>query len=561
MNCFSVSDFFCYFACKITNMGRIIGIISVVLTLTVLASCTDKEAMRQRLDYVSQCNRADTVFTEAWLPTVDSLVNYFDRHGNANEKMMAHYLKGRVHHDMGESPIALECYQRATEMADTTQKGCDLHTLAAIYGQMANLFHMQYLPDDEMKALKMVEHYAMKNNDTLTAITAYRLRTGVYFLLNDTDSMLSVTKRSVSLYRKYGRNDLAAQILIMPISVSLDRGQYKEAWKYMQVYEKESGFFDSNGNARQGKGLYYYYKGMYLLSQNQLDKAISLFHKVLSGGFLEAGYKGLLIAYEQKYIPDSIAKYAKLFADANDSSYLNVNQERVRQVSAMYNYNRSQRLADKKTIEAERYKKIIYIIIGVGVFSVIVLFRIWRLYERNNRNKILIWNKKYYDTLTQYQNVRNDLMLSFKNFEQYRTGKEKEVEELRQSLSVFLEDKTNPEIWNLELFVSSSSIVKRMHELAYKAKQPSEVEWDDLRQLLCKHLPSFYKLIKDDKYGLSNHEQKVAMLIRLRFIPTELIALLNISKQRVTNIRSDINHKLFHEKGTKDLDANLMRIK
>ena len=542
-------------------MGRIIGIISVVLTLTVLASCTDKEAMRQRLDYVSQCNRADTVFTEAWLPTVDSLVNYFDRHGNANERMMVHYLKGRVHHDMGESPIALECYQRATEMADTTQKGCDLHTLAAIYGQMANLFHMQYLPDDEMKALKMVEHYAMKNNDTLTAITAYRLRTGVYFLLNDTDSMLSVTKRSVSLYRKYGRNDLAAQILIMPISVSLDRGQYKEAWKYMQVYEKESGFFDSNGNARQGKGLYYYYKGLYLLSQNQLDKAISLFHKVLSGGFLEAGYKGLLIAYEQKYIPDSIAKYARLFADANDSSYLNVNQERVRQVSAMYNYNRSQRLADKKTIEAERYKNIIYIIIGVGVFSVIVLFRIWRLYERNNRNKILIWNKKYYDTLTQYQNVRNDLMLSFKNFEQYRTGKEKEVEELRQSLSVFLEDKTNPEIWNLELFVSSSSIVKRMHELAYKAKQPSEVEWDDLRQLLCKHLPSFYKLIKDDKYGLSNHEQKVAMLIRLRFIPTELIALLNISKQRVTNIRSDINHKLFHEKGTKDLDANLMRIK
>ena len=542
-------------------MKHILYVISIFLVLTVLASCTDKEAMHQRLDYVSQCNRADTVFTGAWLPTVDSLVNYFDNHGNGNEKMMAHYLKGRVHHDMGEAPIALECYQRATEMADTTQKGCDLHTLAAIYGQMANLFHMQYLPDDEMKALKMVEHYAMKNNDTLTAITAYRLRTGVYFLLNDTDSMLSVTKRSVSLYRKYGRNDLAAQILIMPISVSLDRGQYKEAWKYMQVYEKESGFFDSNGNARQGKGLYYYYKGMYLLSQNQLDKAISLFHKVLSGGFLEAGYKGLLIAYEQKYIPDSIVKYARLFADANDSSYLNVNQERVRQVSAMYNYNRSQRLADKKNIEAERYKNIIYIIIGVGVFSVIVLFRIWRLYERNNRNKILIWNKKYYDTLTQYQNVRNDLMLSFENFEQYRTGKEKEVEELRQSLSVFLEDKTNPKVWNLELFVSSSTIVKRMHELAYKAKQPSEVEWDDLRQLLCKHLPSFYKLIKDDKYGLSNQEQNVAMLIRLRFIPTELIALLNLSKQRVTNIRSDINHKLFHEKGTKDLDANLMRIK
>ena len=73
-------SFFCYFACKIKNMGRIIGIISVVLTLSVLASCTDKSAMRQRLSYVSQCNRADTVFTEAWLPTVDSLpfIHIFD---------------------------------------------------------------------------------------------------------------------------------------------------------------------------------------------------------------------------------------------------------------------------------------------------------------------------------------------------------------------------------------------------------------------------------------------------------------------------------------------------
>ena len=81
-------------------MKHILYVISVFLVATVLTSCVDNEAMRKRLSYVSQCNRADTVFTEAWLPTVDSLVNYFDHHGNANEKMMAHYLKGRVHHDI-----------------------------------------------------------------------------------------------------------------------------------------------------------------------------------------------------------------------------------------------------------------------------------------------------------------------------------------------------------------------------------------------------------------------------------------------------------------------------
>ncbi len=135
----------------------------LILILFAMTACTSPshEAMRQRLKYVSDCNRADTVFTERWLPTVDSLVTYFDRHGAANDRMMAHYVQGRVHHDMGEAPQALECYQKAAEVADTTRSDCDLYTLYAIYGQMATLFHSQYLPDDEMQALKMALRNAL----------------------------------------------------------------------------------------------------------------------------------------------------------------------------------------------------------------------------------------------------------------------------------------------------------------------------------------------------------------------------------------------------------------
>ena len=566
-------------------MKHILYVISIFLVLTVLASCTDKEAMRQRLDYVSQCNRADTVFTEAWLPTVDSLVRYFDRHGNANEKMMAHYLKGRVHHDMGESPIALECYQQATEMADTTQKGCDLHTLAAIYGQMANLFHMQYLPDDEMKALKMEEHYAMKNNDTLTAITAYRLRTGVYFLLNDTDSMLSVTKRSVSLYRKYGRNDLAAQILIMPISVSLDRGQCKEAWKYMQVYEKESGFFDSNGNARQGKGLYYYYKGMYLLSQNQLDKAISLFHKVLSGGFLEAGYKGLLIAYEQKYIPDSIAKYARLFADANDSSYLNVNQERVRQVSAMYNYNRQQMLATQKSVEAERYRNSLYVLLCMAVLALAGLYLCVKRRERKKAMEINTLKAdlskaidEYNKLQRQYETLQSANRLSqmeadaleresrdaLKSMEEYGrlleemeldlASKDTQIHAYEQRLASLLSGKG-------EEALQASAVVGRMRELAVPKKEnpmPSEKDWSDLLNAVSETLPSFHKTIMNGQ--LSTQELRTCVLVRLNFTTNEISSLLDTSPQRIANVKVITNEKLFSMQDARSLYKNLLSL-
>ena len=64
--------------------------------------------MRQRLQFVAECNRADTVFTERWQPTVDSLADYFRSHGTRNERMTALYLKGRVHHDLGEAPQALD---------------------------------------------------------------------------------------------------------------------------------------------------------------------------------------------------------------------------------------------------------------------------------------------------------------------------------------------------------------------------------------------------------------------------------------------------------------------
>ena len=47
----------------------------------VIASCTDGEQMRQRLAEVQACNQTDTVFSSRWLPTVDSLVDYFDSHG------------------------------------------------------------------------------------------------------------------------------------------------------------------------------------------------------------------------------------------------------------------------------------------------------------------------------------------------------------------------------------------------------------------------------------------------------------------------------------------------
>ena len=156
-----------------------------------------------------------------------------------------------------------------------------------------------------------------------------------------------IEKQARELYLKYGYKEKAAQAIYFSITILLDRQQYEKARQYLELYEKESGNFDENGDLIFG-GHYYYSKGRYLLAVGQTDSARFYFQKALTRGQKEAGYKGLLSVYEKKNIADSIAKYAKLFASANDSSFLHVNQEKVHQITAMYNYSHHQQLAEKK---------------------------------------------------------------------------------------------------------------------------------------------------------------------------------------------------------------------
>ena len=69
--------------------------------------------------------------------TTDSILkevaDYYDRHGSANEQMRAHYLLGCAYRDMGEAPMALQCYQDAVDKADTTNTECDFSLLSRLH--------------------------------------------------------------------------------------------------------------------------------------------------------------------------------------------------------------------------------------------------------------------------------------------------------------------------------------------------------------------------------------------------------------------------------------------
>ena len=471
--------------------------------------------MRHELQRVLSMNKdfipLDTVYV------MDSVLDYHESHGTQKDKMMANYLMGCVHRDRGNSPIALEYYRKATKFADTTDMD-DVKTLSRIYGQIADVFNRQRAPQLEIKAEKEAVRLALKAKDTITAINYYAYLAGPYHMMNKMDSALTI------------------------------------------IYEQESGLV-KNGEVSSEHELYYSFKGDYFIGIGNQDSAIFYYRKLLEfpqQENLQAAYEGLARTYKNINQSDSAIKYAFLFAEINDSISLKSSSQEIVKMQALYDYSENQRLAAEKEEEAEHLKALLF---GI-VIAICLAFYLIYIYVRQQKKKklqeIASINGKYSESLSKYNRSLAELKSLKGGFESYQSEKQKEIEDLKQMLSVYQSDNTSPEKWNIEQALLDSHIISHLHQSASRAKMATNTELNDLKEVVSQYLPDFYLTITNHHH-LTDKEVLVCMLSKLRFIPSEMVVLLGLTSQRITNIRSSINAKLFNEKGAQGLEANLRR--
>ena len=267
----------------------------------VLTACTSQgryTAMRKGLDSINMLNKSYQPFTVA---DVRPYVQYFDDHGTSNDRVLAYYLMGRAYHDQREAPMALEYYQKATELADTTEAGFDFAQLSKVYGQMADIFYQQNLFRQQMVFIDQAVKNAMKANDYLTAIANYEHKAVAYQRLNETDSALQIYQEVFDLYKKRNYTQEAAISLGGTLLLLIKSGQYEKASQNMQYYETNSGCFNAQGNIEKGREVYYYMKGLLSLKELKFDSAEYWFRKELRDGGdwnnQNAGSNGLAMLY------------------------------------------------------------------------------------------------------------------------------------------------------------------------------------------------------------------------------------------------------------------------
>ena len=573
-----------------------------LFSLVVCVACqhSGKEDMRLCLDYVSRCNRADTVFTEAWLPRVDSLVTYFDRHGNANERMMAHYLQGRVHHDMGEAPSSLQAYYDAIDCADTTKTDCDFKTMKGIYGQMSRIFHQQNLPYDEIWAIQHYIDCIRRTSNMEEYIVAKSQLVRPYFRLGEKDSILQIINDTYQSLKQLGNEHRAASILPVSISIYLERHELQKAKQIMDIFENESGQFDENGNIAKGREHYYYTKGLYCLAVNENKTAEKFFRKAIQYGYLSEGYKGLLSVYREKNVMDSIVRFSRLYEAAQDSLHNKMQTDAIHQMSSLYNYTRHQRIAQENAAKAKKARRErSAILMTAFILLVAGLVFIRRLRHKAKRQYIAL-SKEYEDTKSKMAVLTDRQRLMAYDHETTMKAKEKELQELLHRIQLadernatVSEDRDSLKQVYDELRQEQEEIIRqhaddmeqRDHDVLelrekvmslesqllqyssvdmeaafrktrifqlfnerksarYVSQCPTDKDWEQLIESFRTHFVRFYTFITIDHH-LPVNQYRYCILYRLGFDATEIGVLMNKDKNQRYALRRFIYSSLF----------------
>lgn len=491
------------------------------------------------------------------------VVSYFDGNGTPNEQMLAYYLLGRFYTNIGEAPQALQTYYDAIDKADTLDSKCDYGTLAAIYGQMATIFHQQDLPNDEINAVRHYIKYIEKLGNETESIVARSQLIRPYYLLGEKDTVLQIIQNTYQRLTELGEIKRAAGLLLPSIYIYIERNEQQKAKQMIDVAEKESGLFDNQGNIARGREHYYVTKGFYELAVNRLDSAEYYFRKAIKYGYLSDGYKGLLAVYRQKNVPDSIIHFSFLYENAQDSLHNQMQIDATHRMSSLYNYSRSQKVAEQEAQKARNARLwIVGILISVA-FGGILFFYVYRDYKRKKQEEIEKLVISLESAKKEYQNIQIELrQLEDKNYERLIAEKEQKGKELKQTIEELAGVTGLPsEIDNLSDFENSKivEVFRKKKDFRSDNPIPNKTEWRALEIQFSKDMPSAYKILAKDK-KLSPLELHVCMLLILNFEDSSIVNLTDSISQTVTTAKSRANKKIFNEKGAQTLKAGLLQL-
>lgn len=525
------------------------------------------QQMRFDLIYAKGMNKGFVDFTTD--SVMKQVVAYYNQHGSANERMLAYYLLGCTYRDLDDSPASLDCYLQATEQADTLSRDCDYHTLARIYGQIGVVYLGQRMPLNAKNAYRKNEKYSWIAKDTLEALIAAESQDNSSVMLESPSQIIEQCNDVYNNYKKFGYPTEAARSLGVPMSSLILTKQYAKVKRYMDIYERESGYFDGKLNPSVNYGSYFYAKGLYYLNIHS-DSAKMCFLKcsnlAKSVNAKRLAFDGWYRYYKQKNLVDSIKMYADLFIQYSDSVRIQNEAEAMSKTSALYNYSQWQKKAKVQEIENNRARIVILLmIVLVIVLIIVVVLYVKNLRkERQIRKEQLLFVKQQILMKEQELQKSQEELAKMKNELSSKSSlvldKEKSIMMLKDEIEALTNECPQGNNESYAIFQQKAMVIK-FKQLAEKGVEPSSRQWDALDNIFESFFRQF-KLTLENNHKLSENEYRICMLVWLGFTPYQMKILMNMSSSNISNIRKRLSKKLFdREMTTSKFDDEIRKIR
>ena len=485
--------------------------------------------------------------------SLKDIADYFDKHGDSNERMLAYYILGCVYQRSQDAPMALQYFHEAAAKADTTDSSCDFLTLHRTHVWSAEILKSQFAFSDAFHENSLAFKYAMKAKDTLNAIITYEQKSNIYNALGLSDSAIFIREKLYGLYSKYGYEKEAVRSLGLLINYGVENKELSDVKHYINLYEHKSGNFNNKGDIKKGVEIYYVAKGRYLAEINELDSAEYYFRKCArtakNYSDLKYCFDDLADIYRKRNRPDSVAKYADLARMMTDSAYAQMSTEHLQQMQAMYNYNRYRQTAEEAEKDALRTKYISIIIIMAIMAAAIGGALAVRTYIMRKRRARV-------DEIKEYKRKINELEMSRAELESINSGLNAEVnrmiEEKTKKIDILKTEyeKNFNNVKDKDLFECEPIVI----QIRWKARKTTKpMDKDEISRL--KELFKDYRPLSNWENTLNNNEYLICLLVRLDFVPAEICILTDLSSSNISNIRKRLLEKMTGREGSpKDFD-------
>ncbi|MGI6222772.1 MAG: tetratricopeptide repeat protein [Prevotella sp.] len=464
--------------------------------------------------------------------------DYFERHGDRKHYAQAVYLQGKGHVGAMKGMKLLKQAERlATEQDDLYL----LYKVHVALGQANGEWGCNELSIEHWKsALQVAQKIGGQERYAETMMQLGR----AYGRMGDTARYYLYIQRSIPLISS---RDMKAQALSALAEYYYQRGDTAKSMSYAKKVA-ETGLV---------------YRAARIIgdvewSRGNFEGAVSYYFQAIEADEFETRVHALkqLVEYFNR---------AKNNQRANFYFKELVRQYEWRQSLNPVQLTMAQNDIDREWRQSQTRSLIGRIAVGVAVLVVVFLVFIYWQKHRNKRLKKELeqLNSRYNADLQHYRDVNEELDQLRSRGDAQRTllaAKEQEVEELQRRIAEYQEDAVSPKGWKDDQELLNSELVFRFHSLAAKGQRVDDSYWQQLNVLFDERLPHFLPTI-NARNGLTQREQAVCELIRLRFIPSEIAVLLLTTPQVISNLRAHLLQKIFGEKGgAKQFDERIRAI-